>query len=120
MPVHTYMYIQANVRMAVTPRLPTPCPLPNNFDGQVKHAIKTNSIIGDVKLRLIRQAGKFYNQLCPQPTPSEYQQMAVTLCDNYRQLRDKNSSVYWVIKYTYAVLKVEYMYFYSVCNVVNS
>ena len=77
-------------------KLPTPCPLPDNFDGYVKQAIKTDKIIGDVKLRLIRQAAKFYNQLCPQPNPDEYQQMAITLCDKYRQLRDKSNTAYWV------------------------
>ena len=87
------MIIQISV---VRKSLPTPCPLPDNFDGIVRQAIRTKSVKGGIKIRLIRQAGQFYYHLCPQPTPSEYQCMAVTLCENYSQLRDKISPAYWV------------------------
>ena len=51
--------------------LPNPCPLPDNFDGIVKAAIANKKIMGDMKVRLIRQAGKYYYRLCPQPTSQE-------------------------------------------------
>lgn len=77
--------------------LPNPCPLPDTFDGIVRAAIANNKIVGDVKVRLIRQAGKFYYRLCPQPTSQEYQIMAITLCEKFEQLKDKAcSGAYWV------------------------
>ena len=79
-------------------RLPVPCPLPTNFTKQVTNAIKNNQLKGVMKTRLLRQAAVFYWGLCPRPTHDEYVTMAVTLCENFPQLKDKKpiNGAYWV------------------------
>ena len=79
-------------------RLPVPCPLPTNFTKQVTNAIKNNQLKGVMKTRLLRQAAVFYWGLCPRPTHGEYITMAVTLCENFPQLKDKKpiNGAYWV------------------------
>ena len=78
-------------------RLPDPCPLPHNFSLITTKAIENNSLKGNVKLRLTREAASFYYGICPKPTSTEYINMAKTLCDKYPQLKDKGPDKdYWV------------------------
>ena len=78
-------------------RLPNPCPLPNNFSMVTTKAIENNTLKGNIRLRMTREAAAFYYGICPKPTPTEYTIMAKTLCDNYPQLKDKDPNKnYWV------------------------
>lgn len=81
-------------------RLPDPCPLPTNFSEATIKAIQTGKLIGNLKLRLTREAASFYYGICPNPTSAEYTTKARTLCDNYPQLKDKDPTTdYWVCSY---------------------
>ena len=69
----------------------------DNFDGIVRNAFENSGIAGNKKTRLLYQAGQFYFQLCPEPTPSECEPMAITLCDSHPQLKDRNISVSHIV-----------------------
>ena len=70
-------------------RLPHPCPVPELFSPRVMKALSNNSLQGNAKLALIREAGLFYYGLCPQSTPAEYDTMAKTLCDRFQLSKTK-------------------------------
>ena len=82
-------------------RLPTPCPLPTVFTEDVAQAIAANKITGILKTRLERQAAAYYHGICPWPKPSEYSNMAKTMCDKYPQLKSSKHKEYWVSVYIY-------------------
>ena len=85
------------VQAAKQLHLPDPCPLPNNFSLITTKAIENNSLKGNFKLRLTREAASFYYGIFPKPTSTEYINMAKTLCDKYPQLKDKGPDKdYWI------------------------
>lgn len=76
-------------------RLPTLYTLPTVFTEDMAQAIATNNIKGIMKIRLERQAAAYYHGICPWPKPSEYSDMAKTMCDKYHQLKSSKYKEYW-------------------------
>ena len=79
-------------------RLPNPCPIPPAFTPAVYNCIIKKEISGNLKYRMLRESASFYYGLCPDPTPSEYQEMAKSLCNKYPMLQVVNCTEYWVKK----------------------
>ena len=79
-------------------RLPKQCPLPPSLSPSLTKSIEKKNLCGNVKLSLIRESCEFYYNICPNPTPDEYQVMAKTLCDKYPELKNKLpvNGAYWV------------------------
>uniref|UniRef100_A0A1X7T0V6 Uncharacterized protein n=1 Tax=Amphimedon queenslandica TaxID=400682 RepID=A0A1X7T0V6_AMPQE len=78
-------------------RLPNPCPLPTAFSPAVHLSILQNDISGTCKLKMLRESASFFYGICPFPNPSEYLEMAKTLCNRYPLLQDTHCSnaAYW-------------------------
>ena len=79
--------VQHKVQAIEQIRLPNPCPLPNNFSMVTTKAIENNTLKGNVRLRMTREAAAFYYGICPKPAPTEYTIMAKD--------KDPNKN-YWV------------------------
>ena len=79
-------------------RLPEPCPIPTSFSRRVQQACLADDLSGLNRLAFVREAGMYYDGICPNPTPLEYTTMAKTLCNTFPQLRDKKppNGEYWV------------------------
>ena len=79
-------------------RLPNPCPLPTAFSPAVNLSIIQNEIIGNCKIKMMRESAAFFYGICPYPNPSEYLEMAKALCNKYPVLQDIHCTdgAYWV------------------------
>ena len=75
-------------------RLPNHCPVPLAFTTAVHACIKISKISGNLKYRMLCECASFYYGLCPEPTPSEYQEIAKTICNKYPMLQDMDCTVY--------------------------
>ena len=78
--------------------LPEPCPVPTTFSRKTMEAIEKGALVGNAKIRLLREAGMFYFGVCSGRCSSDYITIAKTLCREYPQLRDKmaRNGEYWV------------------------
>lgn len=79
-------------------RLPVPCPFPSTLTKATLEAIANEQLMGNMKIRLLREAATYYHGLCPRPNQTEYTSMAQMLCEKCPQLRDKmpRNNEYWV------------------------
>ena len=82
-------------------RLPSPCPLPSTFTKPTLESIANEQLMGNMKIRLLREAATYYHGLCPRPNQTEYTSMSQMLCEKFPQLRDKmpRNNEYWVTKF---------------------
>ncbi len=64
----------------------------------VEKCISENELRGNVKLRMPRECAIFLYGICPHPSPTEYIEMAKSICDKYPMLKDVNprNGQYWV------------------------
>ena len=88
-------------------RLPIQCLVPTSFTKNVLDTIEANKLAGVMKTRLLRQAATFHWGLCPSPSPEEYTETAVALCNKYKQLKDTMplKGKYWV-SYLFSIIAV--------------
>ena len=88
----------SSANQVASKRLPVPCPVPSKFCLALEQSIQKENVSGNMKLTLIREASEFYCGICPNPTASEYQTMAKTLCDEFPSLKNKIpvNGAYWV------------------------
>ena len=93
-------------------RLPIPCPLPTAFSPKVEQAIGKDDIFG-IKLCLLRECADFFKGICPRPSSSEYNAMAIAVCDKYPVWQDINhkDGHYWVYYYSYTYFLVLFLLF---------